>query len=182
MRRCEARAPDDGSQCGDYAGHDGDHTKLIDSEFLRVPSGEPDYATAEARGDNVIRSETMLVADGAVMVRYAVMSHSLAFDAKEIVAYAEGDLSRPEFEYFDHEGRQEFTPEFERGDRFVEGCIKWDGCAHVNFGDENGYLHLCGFKYAQRVGDVLRAAFEYAAAHVPAFDHSCADMPTRSAE
>lgn len=29
-------------------------------------------------------------------------------------------------------------------DLVLKGCIKWDGCSHINFGDESGYIHLCG--------------------------------------
>lgn len=27
---------------------------------------------------------------------------------------------------------------------YLKGSIKWDGCSHVWFGDEDNYLHLCG--------------------------------------
>lgn len=27
---------------------------------------------------------------------------------------------------------------------YLKGCIKWDACSHVWFGDKDGYLHLCG--------------------------------------
>ncbi len=27
---------------------------------------------------------------------------------------------------------------------YLKGCIKWDGCSHIHFGDGDGYIHLCG--------------------------------------
>jgi hypothetical protein len=30
---------------------------------------------------------------------------------------------------------------------YLKGTIKWDGCSHIWFGDENNYLHLCGKYY-----------------------------------
>jgi hypothetical protein len=26
----------------------------------------------------------------------------------------------------------------------MNGCIKWDGCSHITFGDSDRYMHLCG--------------------------------------
>lgn len=27
---------------------------------------------------------------------------------------------------------------------YLTAMIKWDGCSHFNFGDKDGYIHLCG--------------------------------------
>lgn len=27
---------------------------------------------------------------------------------------------------------------------YLKGFIKWDSCCHFNFGQEDGYIHLCG--------------------------------------
>jgi hypothetical protein len=29
-------------------------------------------------------------------------------------------------------------------ERYLVCTIKWDSCSHFTFGDENGYLHICG--------------------------------------
>lgn len=32
-------------------------------------------------------------------------------------------------------------------EKYLSGTVKWDGCSHVNFGENDGYLHLCGKYY-----------------------------------
>lgn len=31
-------------------------------------------------------------------------------------------------------------------ERYLSGSVKWDSCSHFNFGDTDGYLHLCGVR------------------------------------
>ncbi len=45
-------------------------------------------------------------------------------------------------------------------ERYFEGSVKWDGCSHVNFGDENGYLHLCGGAHFQKLAATLESVYE----------------------
>jgi hypothetical protein len=79
--------------------------------------------------------------------------------------------------YFDEGGRQEWTDDFDKMERFIDGWIKWDGCSHINFGDENGYLHLCGGRHYESVIWVLRYTSELALKHAEKLDPSCADFP-----
>jgi hypothetical protein len=57
---------------------------------------------------------------------------------------------------------------------FVKGTIKWDGCSHIYFGDEDGYLHLCGHKYFEDMKKVLDAVWKKAEQEVTNFDKELA--------
>ena len=56
VKRCEAQSPD-GDQCGNYAGHGGNHTKLIASEFLRSPSPAVRPGAEEPRTETMTREQ-----------------------------------------------------------------------------------------------------------------------------
>jgi hypothetical protein len=48
------------------------------------------------------------------------------------------------------------------GEHVLKVIIKWDGCSHFNFGDENGYLHLCGGIAFEQLGNLLRFLYHKA--------------------
>lgn len=108
-----------------------------------------------------------------VTVRWSAFSHHLDFEAKEDTLQPDGSHL---YSWFDKDGCQEFGSEFERGERFVEGTVKWDGCSHLNFGDKNGYLHLCGARCFNRLTFVLTEMFKMASREVPAFYPECAEL------
>jgi len=41
---------------------------------------------------------------------------------------------------------------------YLKGTIKWDGCSHINFGDE-GYIHLCGKYWFDKHIEVMKAVW-----------------------
>jgi hypothetical protein len=57
---------------------------------------------------------------------------------------------------------------------FVKGTIKWDGCSHIYFGDEDGYLHLCGHKYFEDMKKVLDAVWKKAEQEITNFSKDVA--------
>lgn len=57
---------------------------------------------------------------------------------------------------------------------FIKGIIKWDGCSHIYFGDEDGYLHLCGNKYFEDVKKVLDAVWRKAENEITRFSKDVA--------
>ena len=66
--------------------------------------------------------------------------------------------------------------------------VKWDGCSHVNFGDD-GYLHLCGGPFWKRLPVVVRAAWNLVAELVSTdrvtfekFDLECGDFVPEQVE
>lgn len=44
-------------------------------------------------------------------------------------------------------------------EEYLDGYIKWDGCSHVNIGDD-GYLHLCGADYWKRHCKVMEWVYK----------------------
>ncbi len=69
-------------------------------------------------------------------------------------------------------------------ERFISGQVKWDGCSHINFGDEHGYLHLCGRssfdkvcltldKIYERCGEIMKAR----GGHLLANEFECCKEP-----
>lgn len=80
--------------------------------------------------------------DYGITVRYRVSQASVEFFAAEVLYLAENRR------WYERKGA--FSPldnptkDLDEAQRLVAGMVKWDGCAHYNFGDENGYLHLCG--------------------------------------
>lgn len=52
---------------------------------------------------------------------------------------------------------------------YIKGTIKWDGCSHLNFGDE-GYLHLCGKSYFVKHCKVITALYELAEKTIKQYD------------
>ena len=65
---------------------------------------------------------------------------------------------------------------FDDAERFVDGCIKWDGCSHLYFGDDDGYLHLCGGLAFRGLEWALRKVWAEAETRMPKFDRSCAGV------
>lgn len=55
-------------------------------------------------------------------------------------------------------------------DLYLKAWIKWDGCSHFNFGDEDGYLHLCGKHYIDEMDKVLQAVWKLASEKIPKFN------------
>lgn len=47
-------------------------------------------------------------------------------------------------------------------EKYLSGFIKFDGCCHFNFGDEHGYLHLCGKQGMDNLKNLLDALWEFA--------------------
>ena len=44
---------------------------------------------------------------------------------------------------------------------YMEGFIKWDGCANVRYNDE-GYLHYCGLEGFERHNALIRKLYQIA--------------------
>jgi len=86
------------------------------------------------------------------MVYYELGRHYLKFEVYQINSW-----------YMDN------TPNNGDLEEFIRGTIKWDGCSHINFGDENGYLHLCGLNYFKDVSKVLKAVWKKASETIDTF-------------
>lgn len=49
--------------------------------------------------------------------------------------------------------------------RYLAFYLKWDGCGHVWFGNQSGYLHLCGASAWEKHNRLMAELFEWARAH-----------------
>lgn len=57
---------------------------------------------------------------------------------------------------------------------YLKGTIKWDGCSHIYFGDENGYLHLCGKFYFDQHKKVIDAIWDVCSKKIIGFNENVA--------
>ena len=62
---------------------------------------------------------------------------------------------------------------------YMSGYVKWDGCSHVWFGEEDngnrdGYLHLCGKEQWELHCKMMVAVYEYCSNNIKNFDRMIA--------
>lgn len=57
------------------------------------------------------------------------------------------------------------TDDWDKAEPFVDGWVKFDGCYHLEFGDERGYMHLCGNEGLDQLLAVLARIRELANEH-----------------
>ena len=57
----------------------------------------------------------------------------------------------------------------------LKGLIKWDGCSHVNFGDNSGYMHLCGKSHWIQFTEMLPKVYEWVTSQIKRYDKNVAD-------
>lgn len=80
-----------------------------------------------------------------------------------------------EFEVIEVQGwSMDKEPSEEHQELFLKGTIKWDGCSHIYFGDEIGYMHLCGNGCFENVKKVLDAVWNKAEKEIVNFDKEVA--------
>ncbi|RLI38827.1 hypothetical protein DRO66_00635 [Candidatus Bathyarchaeota archaeon] len=55
---------------------------------------------------------------------------------------------------------------------YLSGCVKWDGCSHLTFGDEDkeGYHHFCGKVYWDRHVKLMQELYPILVIMVPRYD------------
>lgn len=85
---------------------------------------------------------------------------SLEFWVYEIVG--EDELGNFDYEKKGAKSSDDTTEDMEEAQTLFRGLIKWDGCSHVYFGDEEGYIHLCGFDSWNYFYNALNRVWEYA--------------------
>lgn len=54
------------------------------------------------------------------------------------------------------------TRDIELAETLLRGIIKWDACSHLNYGDENGYVHTCGYLSWKQMHEVIKRVWNYA--------------------
>lgn len=89
--------------------------------------------------------------------------HQTHVDFEVYAAAQWGPEMRPEFSLRDGDGSR-YTTDPDEAERLLHGCIKWDGCSHVYFGESEGpcgegYIHLCGQRCFLSLCKVLQAVW-----------------------
>lgn len=88
---------------------------------------------------------------------------SVEFEIYEIVAHSQGDTDEfdvPFYEKKDAKGSEDMTQNIEEAQTFIRGIVKWDGCSHFYFGDNEGYIHLCGKFEIEKIAQVIKKVYE----------------------
>ena len=55
-------------------------------------------------------------------------------------------------------------------EKYLSATIKWDGCSHVTFGDEDGYIHICGENSWKNHIRVMEALLDLAKSNLKSWD------------
>lgn len=96
--------------------------------------------------------------DLSVAVIYRKEESSINFSVHDIVYFDDGE---PVFEGIGGCGADEkSTKDVNIANAYIKGIIKWDGCSHVYFGDNEGYIHLCGSSDFTRIGKLLNTVYK----------------------
>jgi len=73
---------------------------------------------------------------------------SVNFKVYEIIGHQEGQSGNFDVPYYEGIGGcgsdDKSTTNIGKANTYMTGMVKWDGCSHYYFGDEEGYIHLCG--------------------------------------
>ena len=102
---------------------------------------------------------------------------SLDFRVYEITGHSQnkdGEWSVPLFEKKGAQSSEELTENIDEAQTLIRGYIKWDSCSHIYFGDEEGYIHVCGGKSWFNLMEAIKRIWAIAREKLPR-EHS-ADM------
>jgi hypothetical protein len=119
-----------------------------------------------------------------VTIRWTAFSHRLEFQAQRGDRQPDGSICYMHFP--DGGGANAPTDDFAvaAADRYIAGTITCVGCSHLSFGEGEqnpGYMHLCGAGDVRTLAVTIAEAFRIAAAEVPSFDASVAELASLSA-
>jgi len=109
--------------------------------------------------------ETFIEKDGQVQFQYTIESyddHHITFLVYEVNSWS----MNPETNEFDVVSDT---------DLYLRAYMKWDGCYHFWFGDNDGYLHLCGNDYIEKHIQVMNRCLEFAKTKIKKYDASVAE-------
>jgi hypothetical protein len=101
-------------------------------------------------------------------VRLKKDDNSLEFEVFEIMGKYEnektGKYDKPIYERKGANSSEDETENLDEAQTLLRGIIKWDACSHVYFGDDEGYIHLCGgrswFVFQQAVKRIWEIAIK----------------------
>lgn len=81
--------------------------------------------------------------------------HYISFEVREVTSWDAAD-----------------TNEIIETELYLHGCVKWDGCSHIYFGEagNSGYIHICGKEGWDIHCKVMTAVYSLAADRIKEFD------------
>jgi len=103
----------------------------------------------------------MIITDENFTVDYDVGSAWVNFKVYEITGHQRGSTDKfdvPVYEALDAKSSDDETLDINKANIFMHGTIKWDGCSHLNFGQE-GYLHICGNRQIKLLKDIIDTVY-----------------------
>jgi hypothetical protein len=87
----------------------------------------------------------------------------MEYEVRDLIFADDGNGSPYKFRSEDGD----LTSDATKAEILVKGTIKWDGCSHNNFGDENGYIHACSRSEIVRLGEMFNRLFDIAQELMP---------------
>jgi hypothetical protein len=67
------------------------------------------------------------------------------------------------------------TADFDLGEVFLDGTIKWDGCSNWDFHTSDVLIHFCGRRQATGLGRLLDHLYQIAQERLVTYDQSLAE-------
>lgn len=150
----------------------GESAELAALEAGKVPTAD-DTPESTAEWNELWREDLDL------MIRWQAHEYHLEFRARKCAVCTDNTVL-----YYREDERGMVFPDtenFDEGERVLDGSLKWDGCMNVSFGDEEGYMHICGWDGWIRIARIFPILFGLAHAHVRRFDASIACYDPRVA-
>lgn len=95
---------------------------------------------------------------------------SLEFEVFEIMGRGQdtfGNFTIPLYEKKGAKSSNDETENLDEAQTLIKGLIKWDVCSHVTFGDETGYIHLCGGRSWFNFQEAVKRIWEIAMKELP---------------
>lgn len=88
-----------------------------------------------------------------------------AFRCYQCVALCEG---LPQYNVAGYVCGMDMTDDIEKAQVYLSGEVKWDGCANLQFDEQdNVMLHFCGVEDVRKIGALLERLYEIAAKAIP---------------
>lgn len=98
-----------------------------------------------------------------IVYEYDPEPFRVEFEIYEVIAHDKaenGEFTVPNYEGIDGCGCDDkMTTDIEKANKYIEGIVKWDGCSHFTFGDQEGYMHLCGKHSIKNLLEVIQKVY-----------------------
>lgn len=112
--------------------------------------------------------------DKTIAIKCTLEDHAInfeAFECSEVVSsrIIDGKIVKQptyiEYELKGASSSDDVTKNIDEAQTLITGYIKFDGCSHVNFGDNDGYIHICGTENWTKIIETMCKIHELAREH-----------------